>query len=429
MKLRNLLFIVLVLMAVPFANAQDHWVGTWAAAPQQGRGGPPPAQANAAAAPVAPAGQRGAGPPPAPTSFKDQTVRMVVHTSIGGKRARVTLSNTFGNAPLTIGSAHVALRSKESAIVPASDRALMFDGKPTVTIAQGAQITSDPFDMEIPQLGDLAISVYLPGESGQLTTHAIGLHTTYIATGNVASAPALEDATTTRSWYWTSAVDVMAPADAGAIVAFGDSITDGATSSNDADRSWPSILAARLASSAGAPKWSVLNLGISGNRLLADGAGVNALARFDRDVLGQSGVKWLMIMEGINDIGNTTSTRGNGPPPNPVTADDLILPIKQMIDRAHAHGIKVIGCTLTPYQGAVYYSDKGEEVREAVNRWIRTGGAFDAVVDYDKVTQDSANSKTFQAAFNNTDHLHPNDAGYKAMADSVDLKIFTAKKK
>jgi lysophospholipase L1-like esterase len=260
-----------------------------------------------------------------------------------------------------------------------------------------------------------------------LTTHATGLHTTYIANGNVASAPELKDATTTRSWYWISSVDVVAPAEAGAIVAFGDSITDGATSTNDADRSWPSILAARLASSSGAPKLSVLNLGISGNRLLADGAGVNALARFDRDVLGQSGVKWLMIMEGINDIGNTTSTRGNGPPPNPVTADDLILPIKQMIDRAHAHAIKVIGCTLTPYEGATYYSDKGEEVREAVNRWIRTGGAFDAVVDYDKVTQDSENPKTFKTTFNNTDHLHPNDAGYKAMADSVDVKIFTAK--
>ena len=428
MKLRNLLFIALVSTAVPFANAQEHWVGTWAAAPQQGRGGPPPAQANGAPPPVAPAGQR--GPATAPSSFKDQTVRMIVHTTIGGKRARVTLSNTFGNAPLTIGSAHVALRSRESAIVPASDRALMFNGKPAVKIAQGAEITSDPFDLEIPQLSDLAISVYIPGDSGQLTTHATGLHTTYIANDNVTSAPALEDATTTRSWYWISSVDVAAPAEAGAIVAFGDSITDGATSSNDADRSWPSILAARLASSAGAPKWSVLNLGISGNRLLADGAGVNALARFDRDVLGQSGVKWLMIMEGINDIGVTTgNARGGGPPANPVTADDLILPIKQMIDRAHAHGIKVIGCTLTPYQGAAYYSDKGEEVRDAVNHWIRTGGAFDAVVDYEKVTQDSANPKTFRATFNNTDHLHPNDAGYKAMADSVDLKIFTAKKK
>ena len=289
-------------------------------------------------------------------------------------------------------------------------------------------MSSDPVDLEIPQLGDLAISVYVPGDSGQLTMHGTGLHTTYIAKGNVAAEPMLNDATTTRSWYWITAVDVMAPVDTGAIVAFGDSITDGATSTNDADRSWPSVLAARILSTPGAPKLSVLNEGISGNRILADGAGVNALARFDRDVLGLAGVKWLMIMEGINDIGQTTSSRGNAPPPNPVTPDDLIGPMKQMIERAHTHGIKVVGCTLTPYEGAGYYSEKGEEVRQAVNRWIRTGGAFDAVVDFEKATQDSANPKTFKATFNNGDHLHPNDAGYKAMADAIDLKIFNAKK-
>src|SRR5262249_1667854 len=166
------------------------------------------------------------------------------------------------------------------------------------------------------QLGELAISVYIPGDSGQLTMHGTGLHTTYIAQGNVTGSPMLNDATTTRSWYWITSVEVMAPADTAAIVAFGDSLTDGATSTNDADRSWPSVLAARILSSTGVPKLSVLNLGISGNRVLADGAGVNALARFDRDVLGQAGVKWLMIMEGINDIGQTTGNRGNGPPPN-----------------------------------------------------------------------------------------------------------------
>jgi lysophospholipase L1-like esterase len=355
---------------------------------------------------------------------------MIVRASLGGRRARVTVSNVYGNAPLTIGAAHAALRSKESAIVPGSDRPLMFNGKPEVTIAQGAAMTSDPVDLEIPPLGDLAISVYIPGASGQLTTHGTGLHTTYIAPGNVTAQPMLSDMTTTHSWYWITGVDVMASADAGAIVAFGDSITDGATSSNDADRSWPSVLAARLVSTPGAPKLAVLNEGISGNRILADGAGVNALARFDRDVLGQANVKWLMIMEGINDIGITTGPpRGTGPAPAPITADDLILPMKQMIERAHTHGIKVIGCTLTPYQGAAYYSDKGEEVREALNRWIKTSGAFDAVVDYDKVTQSSSNSKMLTPTFNNADHLHPNDAGYKAMADSIDLKIFTSKKK
>lgn len=436
MKLRYVKFVIVAIFALAtVANAQDHWVATWAAAPQQARVLPAPAATAipAGGAAAGPAGQRGqAGPPPnpAPSAFKDQTVRMIVHTSIGGRRARVTLSNVFGNGPLTIGAARVAVRSKDSAIATTSDRALMFNGKPSVTIAPGASMMSDPVELEVPQLGDLAVSVYIPGDSGQLTTHATGLHTTYIAKGNVAGEPQLNDATTTRSWYWITAVDVMAPAETGAVVAFGDSITDGATSTNDTDRSWPSVLSARIVSSTGVPKLSVLNLGISGNRVLADGAGVNALARFDRDVLGQAGVKWLMIMEGINDIGQTTGNRGgNGPPSNPVTADDLIGPMKQMIERAHSHGIKVIGCTLTPYEGAAYYSDKGEEVRQAFNRWIRTGGAFDAVVDYDKVTQDSANPKTFKATFNNTDHLHPNDTGYKAMADSVEMKIFAGKKK
>jgi lysophospholipase L1-like esterase len=432
MKLRSLKYVVVAVFAlVPVANAQDHWVGTWAAAPQQARILPPP---NVTATPAGGGGgQRGqqGGPPAnqAPSAFKDQTVRMIVHTSIGGRRARVTLSNAFGNGPLTIGSAHVAVRSKDSEIVSATDRTLMFNGKSSITIAPGAALMSDPVDLDVPSLSDLAISVYIPGDSGQLTMHATGLHTTYIAQGNVTGAPMLNDATTTRSWYWITSVDVMAPADTAAIVAFGDSITDGATSTNDADRSWPSVLAARILSSTGVAKLSVLNLGISGNRVLADGAGVNALARFDRDVLGQAGVKWLMIMEGINDIGQTTGNRGNGPPPNPVTADDLIGPMKQMIERAHTHGIKVIGCTLTPYEGATYYSEKGEQVRQEFNRWIRTGGAFDAVVDYDKATQDSTNPKTFKPTFNISDHLHPNDTGYKAMADSVDLKIFNGKKK
>jgi lysophospholipase L1-like esterase len=352
---------------------------------------------------------------------------MIVRTSLGGRRARVTLSNAYGNVPLKVGAAHIGLRTKESEIAAGSDRSLMFNGKAAVSIAPGAQMISDPVDLNIPQLGDLAISVYVPGDSGPLTTHATGLHTTYITKGNVAGESALNDATTTRSYYWISAVDVMAPSDAGAIVAFGDSITDGATSTNDANSSWPSLLAARLLSSPGAPKLSVINQGISGNRLLADGAGVNALARFDRDVLSMSGVKWLILLEGINDIGGTTSTRGNTPPANPVTPDDLIGVMKQMIERARSHGIKVVGATLTPYEGAGYYSEKGEEVRQAVNRWIRTGGAFDAVVDFDKATQDTTNPKTFKAPFNNTDHLHPNDAGYKAMADVVDLKIFSRK--
>ncbi len=415
MKLRSAFtFVIIALVITPFAQAQDHWVATWAAAPQA----------------QAPAVNRGGAAPPAanqpPRAFSDQTVRMIVRTSLGGRRARVTLSNAFGNAPLIVGSAHLALRSRESAIVPGSDRVLMFDGKPGITIPAGAQIISDPVNIDVPQLGDLAISVYLPGDSGPLTTHATGLHTTYIAKGNVTAEPMLNDPATTRSWYWISAVDVMASPDTAAIVAFGDSITDGATSTNDADRSWPSILSQRILNTPNAPKLAVLNQGISGNRILVDGAGVNALARFDRDVLGQSGVKWLMIMEGINDIGQTTRANAAAGT-QPVSAEDLIGPMKQMIERAHSHGIKVIGCTLTPYEGAAYYSEKGEEVRQAVNKWIRTGGAFDAFVDYDAATRDSPNGRTFKTTFNNGDHLHPNDTGYKAMADSVDLGIFGGK--
>ncbi len=413
MKVRILIVVVAAaLTLVQTAEAQDHWVTTWSAAPQA-----------RLQAPLG--GQRGAPAPPAPTSFNDQTIRMIVHTTLGGRRARVTLSNAFGNGPLTIGAAHVALRSRDSSIVAGSDRALMFNGKPGITIAPGAHIISDPVDLDVPQLGDIAISVYVPGDSGQLTLHNTGLHTTYIAKGNVTAETSVNDATTTRSYYWITGVDVMAPADAAAIVAFGDSITDGSTSTPDANRSWPGFLAQRILTTPGTPKLAVLNEGIAGNRVLADGAGVNALARFDRDVLGQAGVKWLFIMESINDIGQTT--RANAPVAPPVTPDDLIGALKQMVERAHTHGIKVIGCTLTPYEGAAYYSEQGEEIRQAVNRWIRTSGTFDAVVDYDAVTRDPANPKVFKTGFNDGDHLHPNDAGYKAMADSIDLRMFSGK--
>src|SRR2546426_11206874 len=223
MKLRNwLVVLTATLLFVQIAEAQDHWVTTWAAAHQA-----------RLQAPLG--GQRGGPAPPAnaaPASFNDQTIRMIVHTSLGGRRARVTLSNAFGNSPLTIGAVHVALRSRESAIVAGSDRALAFNGKPAVTIAPGAHVMSDPVDLDVPQLGDLAISVYVPGDSGQLTMHNTGLHTTYIAKGNVSGEASLNDAATVRSYYWISGVDVIAPADTAAIVAFGDSITDGATSTN-----------------------------------------------------------------------------------------------------------------------------------------------------------------------------------------------------
>ncbi len=376
-----------------------HWVATWTAAQQQPRG------------------------PGA--SFNNQTVRMIARSSIGGSRVRIQLSNAFGAAPLVVGSAHIALRDKDSAIVPGSDRALSFNGKPSTTIPVGAPMLSDPIDFNVPKLADLAISVYVPGETGPASTHALGLHTTYISKeGDFTAQPEIADATASQSWFWLTGVEVLAPADAAAVVAFGDSITDGATSTPDTDRSWPSVLAQRLLANRATADIAVVNQGISGNQVLADGAGVSALARFDRDVLSPSGVKWVMIMEGINDIGIGAR---QGAPAGKISSDAVIGGLRQLIERAHAHGISVIGCTLTPYEGAGYASEAGEVMREAVNNFIRTSGAFDAVVDFEKTTRDPANPNQFLAPYNTKDHLHPNDAGYKAMADSIDLSLFARK--
>ena len=408
------------------APAQEHWVATWAASPQAVRAFPAnraPANGGAAApsAPAAPrAGNRGPvfAPPP---KIENQTIRMIVRSSIGGRRVRVQLSNAYGTAPLHVGAAHLALRDKESAIVAASDRAMTFSGMSSFAIPPGAEMLSDPVDLDVPKLGDLAVSLYITGEAPSLTDHGTGLHTTYISKeGDFTAAASIAEPTTRESWYWLAGVDVLAPSDAGLIVAYGDSITDGATSTPDTDSSWPSQLARRLAENPATARMAIVNEGISGNRLLGDGAGVSALARFDRDVLSQPGVKWLIVLEGINDI-------GIGARAGTVTADELIAAHRQIVDRAHLHGIKVMGATLTPYQGASYYSDEGEAMREAVNQWIRTSKTYDAVVDFDAVTRDADNSKQIRPSFNIRDHLHPNDTGYKAMADAVDLSVFAAK--
>ena len=413
--------LVLSLASVTFA--QEHWVATWAAAPQETRAfTPPPGQP--AAQPGATNQQPVAPPPPPPImSFQNQTVRMVVRTSLGGRRLRVELSNAFGTKPLTVGSAHVALREKDSVIVTGTDRPLAFSGKPSFTIPPGAQALSDAVELNVPPLSDLAISLYLSGETGLPTMHGTGLHTTYIASGDMAGAAAIANPTTTRAaWYYISGVHVAAPTDAGVIVAFGDSITDGATSTVDADKSWPSQFARRVIANPAIANLAVINEGISGNRVLRDLAGANALARLDRDVFSQPGVKWMTLMEGINDIGRAT---GRGAPASEaVTADELIAGLRQIVEGAHLRGIKVLGATLTPYEGAAYYSETGDAIRQEVNRWIRTGGAFDAVVDFDAVVKDPANALQIKPDFNIRDHLHPNDAGYAAMAEAIDLSIF-----
>jgi lysophospholipase L1-like esterase len=391
------------------SRGPEHWVATWTTAQLLVRTPPVPAAA---------------GAPPANTrGFNNQTVRMMVRASIGGRRVRLKISNAFGSAPLVLGTAHIAIRSKDSEIVPASDRALTFNGKPGCTVGPGIVIMSDPVDFNFAPVADLAVSLYFPGETGPQTNHSTALHTTYIKEGDVTAAPAMADATTTQAYYWLAGIDVAAPADAALIVAYGDSITDGARSTSETNHSWPALLAARLAAKKETANVGVANMGIGGNRVLRDQTGASALARFDRDVLSQSGVKWVMLLEGINDIGHAATA-----PEEAVTADELIGAYKQIIDEAHTHGIQAIGCTLTPYGGASYSRENGEAIREALNTWIRTSGAFDAVVDFEAATRDAGDPKKIRAEFDPGDHLHPNDAGYQAMADAIDLSIFSGKK-
>jgi len=411
-----MVLILAQLCCAVFLHAQppskERWVATWTTAQLLARDQPAPQSAAAPPRPQ-PAGARG---------FTNQTVRMIVRTSIGGRRFRVKLASAFGSAPVAVGAAHIAIRAKESEIAPGTDRALSFNGKPFCAIGPGMVILSDPVELNAPPLADLAVSLYFPGETGPPTTHATGLHTTYVADGDLTDQTALPAGATAQSYYWLAGVDVAAPADASLIVAFGDSITDGARSTPDSNHAWPSLLAARLAAKKGAARFAVANMGIGGNRLLRDGTGASALARFDRDVLSQSGVTWVVVLEGINDIGREASV-----PAEAVTADELIGAYKQIIERAHTHGIKVVGATLTPYEGAGYSRETGEAVREAVNQWIRSSGACDAVVDFEAATRDSANPKHIRADFDPGDHLHPNDAGYQAMADAFDLGIFMGK--
>jgi lysophospholipase L1-like esterase len=415
------LTLLLTLCSCAYAQTgQEHWVASWTTAQPLIRNQP----GGQRAAPSTPSPGQPATPPRSPQGinargFHDQTVRMIVHTSIGGRRARVKLSSPFGGTPVAVGNAHIAIRSNDSEIVPASDRAISFNGKPGFTLGPGMVILSDPIDLAIPSQSDIAVSLYLPGDTGSPSAHN-GLRSAYVAEGNVTGAPVLADAMKAPAYYWLAALDVLAPGHSSLIVTLGDSITEGARSTPDTNSMWPAVLSARLAANKATADFAVANMGIGGNRVLRDGSGASALARFDRDVLSQSGVKWVMVLEGINDIGH-----GNT---EPVSADDLIGAFKQIVARAHTHDIKVIGCTLPPYQGASYSREEGEAIRQTFNTWIRTGGEFDAVVDFEAAMRDPDNPKRIRPEFDPGDHLHPNDAGYKAMGNAIDLSIFTGKR-
>jgi lysophospholipase L1-like esterase len=427
------------------SSQAEHWVATWATAQQLmpggpgrgGRGGAPPAQNAAApnaAAPnaqvanaQAPNGrgpqQGGRGGPQAsnlPAAFADQTVRQIVHTSIGGRRIRVSLSNMFGAQQLEVGAAHVAVHKGGSAIVDGTDRVLTFGGSASFAVQPGMLVVSDPVDIEVAPLSDLAISLYLPHDTGAPTNHQLGLHSAYISQGDVTGAATMPDPTIMFAYAWISSVDVVAPANAFTVVALGDSITDGFTTTRDANQAWPTLLARRLNANKTTQNVAVVNEGISGNQVLRDGAGISALARFDRDVLSRPGVKWVILLEGINDI----NIRGRVDGPNSVTADELIWGYRQLIARCHEHGIKIIGATVMPDEGVPTYSERGEGIRQTVNQWIRAKGNFDAVVDFDAVVRDPQRPIHIKAEFDPGDHIHPNDLGNKAMADAFDLNLF-----
>jgi lysophospholipase L1-like esterase len=391
-----LLAVLAQLAAGQKPTAQERWVTTWGAAMQQ---------------------------PASNSTNSNQTIRMFVRASVGGRYVRVQLSNAFGTAPVVLGPVHIALHAQGAAIVPGSDRALLFSGKPTVRIPPGAVMVSDAVNLDVPPLADLAISVHAPEGTGPAPRQSTALRSNYTAPGDVTGAADLPGATRTQAWQWISSVEVIAPSNSSAIVVLGASSVAGATSTPDTNRSWPSVLAERLQASPTTKHLSVINMGISGNRVLSDtpNSGLSALARFDRDVLGHSGVQWLMLFEGTNDVG------GLARDPKSMTADDLIGAYKQIIERAHSHGIKVIGCTLNPFQGMAYYTEHSEATRLEVNKWILTSGAFDATIDFDAVTRDPANPRQLNPPFNNGDRLHPNDAGYKAMAEKIDLSVFTRK--
>jgi lysophospholipase L1-like esterase len=421
-------------------NAPEHWVTTWATAesltnaPFGGRGGgrgPVPAANAPVNAPAAPqANQPSAAPARGgrgrpnnsglPPSFDDQTVRMVVHTSIGGRRIRVRFSNMTGAQPLEIGGAHIAKYKGDGAVVEGSDRALTFGGRPVVTIQSGIVVLSDPLDFEIAPLSDLAVSIYLPHDTGSPTNHTVGLHTAYISKGDVAGAVAMPEPTTMTAYAWLAAIDVVAPADAFTVVALGDSITDGYATTKDANQAWPTLLAERLNSSKGTEHIAVVNEGVSGNQVLRDGAGVSALARLERDVLGLSGVKWVILLEAINDI----NIRGRSDGPNAVTSDELIWGYQQIVARCHDHGIQVIGATVMPEEGVPTASERGEAIRQALNQWIRAKGNFDAVVDFDATVRDPAHPARIRPELDPGDHIHPNDSGNEAMAAAFDLHVF-----
>jgi lysophospholipase L1-like esterase len=403
--MKNMLLGIAVLLSVGQVSiAADptavEWVGSWATAPTL---------------------------MPLKGSVSDSTIRDVVHLSLGGTAVRVTLTNQFGTTPLRIGSAHIALSTGQGTLRSGSDHPLTFNHQPSVSIPAGSYVLSDPISMPVAAFSDVAVSLYLPQQTiAAPTCHQYGLSTNYIAAGDKTTETELTDVRTQTAWCFLQGLDVK-PEGKGtaAVVTLGDSITDGARSTIDANHRYPDYLAIRLHTNKKTANLSVLNEGISGGRVLFEGHGPSAMARFDRDVLAQPGIRYVIYLEGINDIGQILKTNS---PEKTLTVDDLIFAAAQLVARAHQHGVKVFGATLLPFGPKELPSDsnwlKVREMIDAYNGWVRTSHVFDGIVDFNKATADPQAPQTLLPAYDSGDHGHPNDAGYKAMADSIDLGMF-----
>jgi lysophospholipase L1-like esterase len=390
------------------AAPRERWVATWASS-------------MSASPPRPPADSIDRTP-----SFVNRTLREIMRVSAGGSRVRLKLSNQYGDRPLAIGSVHIALRKSGAEIEPGTDRPVTFNGRSSIVIRAGANLVSDGMSLTIPNAADVAVSLFLNDSARISTRHALGLQTNYVsAPGDFTASATFVPDTTLMMWPFVAGIDVVNPAVTGVIVAFGNSITDGVGSKADSNARWPDVLARRLFASK-EPLKAFVNAGISGNRVLSPGAGASALERFDRDVLMQPGVTHVIVLEGINDINGGTYGGGtNAPNPrNEVSAEELIAGHQQLIDRAHERGIVIYGATLTPEGGMRGASTARDAKRMALNTWIRTSGAYDGVIDFDKLTRDPADTTRFLPAYDSGDHLHPSGAGYVTMGEGIDLALF-----